>query len=168
MLPKDVKKMSLEDLKEANPDLYNQIVTTTKADAEKSLVEVQKENAKLKNDASIRENAMKLGLTVAGEDMISKGLSLSDALPQLIKLKASGVTEDNVLKQQFIKTAPPAAGGGDMKEVTGPKNQEEAIKLQMESGLSRLEAVRKARKANPDMFIGHLKQTALQTNEGVN
>lgn len=171
MLGKDIKKMSAEELRAANPELYVQLISTgATAESEANaaaLKELKDKNAKLENDAAIRSNATKLGLVAKGEELIAANTSLSDALPKLIDARAAGESESNNIRQQFINTAPQAAGNSPESNST-VKTKEGVIKALMESDpkLTKGQAVKAARRTNPSLFIGRLIQAAQLASGG--
>ena len=160
MLPIAVKNATLENLKELNIDLYNQVFALGQESKNDEISALKAENQKLKDEAEIRKNAFKLGLVEEGEKLISENKSVSEALSSLIQKSIEKPKEQqasNELKGIFEKTAPDAAGAGSEGDVT-IDTKEKAITFikKTKNPKTNAEAVRMARQEYPQLFVGHI------------
>jgi hypothetical protein len=148
MLP-GKKTLSLETLQTDHPDLYEAVyeegkkelsvkvlnlseknvqLSTELTSVKAELATVKAENVKYTSAQKIRESATRLGLPTLGEQLITEGKSVEDALSALIlELNTKG-PEKNELLSVFKQTASEPAGQGSSDDVNTPKTYEEAKK----------------------------------------
>lgn len=161
-------KITIESLKADYPEVYasakQEIETQMTAQVTAAnlqvtelttkLTAVSSENTKLKSDVAIRTNAAKLNLPLYGEELITAGTSVEEALSLLIgKLSTSG-PETNVLGNVLKQTASKVAGQASTGDVVAPTTYEQAkaaVKV-LQPGLKGAALAKEVRRAYPELM----------------
>lgn len=165
MLP-GKKTLTAESLQSEHPEVYAQVLAAGELAGKKTmetqmtemtsrLATVTEENTKLKNDQKIRDSAAKMNLPVYGEQLITEGKSVEEALTSLISKLHSEGPENNELGSVLRQTASAPAGQASTGDSVKPKTYEEAkaaVKL-LKPDLKGSALAREVRRTFPDLIV---------------
>ncbi|MCK9428356.1 MAG: hypothetical protein M0P92_06715 [Acholeplasmataceae bacterium] len=150
-----LSKLSVEDLKAENEEVYNSILELGQKTRDTEVQDLKNENQKLKDEAKIRQTAHKLGIFDKADEVIGKKLSLADSLSLLVDESLKASADSNELSGTFEKTAPPAAGAGSEDSDVSVKTQEQAYDYVKKTYdlKNKKEIIRRARREFPNIFM---------------
>ena len=160
VLVKKINDVSLtvEDLKQSNEQLYNEIFNIGVSSVSTEVASLKKEVASLKMEKEsaekIRSHAKTLNLSEMGEELISKNTSVEDALSTLISESVKGTSETKIsvpsLKGFIGRTAPKSVAK-EGENVEFSSYVEARDHFISENKMTRAEAARHVKKNYPGL-----------------